>query len=194
MDTNHAVLTCVIYGPALRRRWKHQSSRTRTLHFSHGVCEESEDGVWRYLKYLGLRRELGKTLWPEGQTAERGAYRPPRVDVYYWANYNNPSLADRTDHSSEAEVQKNDQAVRSATVCEVDEVRRVPLGRSSRLGRRVEVVVAVVGHVVPMIDITVIGLPVARRGSFRYDRTVSHPAPELPRERPSSVTSRQGCA
>ena len=86
-----AVLTCLIYGPALRRRWKHQSSRTRTLHFSNGVCEENEDGVWRRLRYLGLRRELGKTLRPEGHnrvlTAERGAYRPPRVDVYYWVNY-----------------------------------------------------------------------------------------------------------
>ena len=81
-----AGLAWVVYGPVLRR-----SSAARTLHFRNGVCEENEIGVWKYLRHLGLRRELGKELWPEGhdrvQTAEYGAYRPPRVDVYYWMDF-----------------------------------------------------------------------------------------------------------
>ena len=81
-----AGLAWVVYGPVLRR-----SRSARTLHFRNGVCEENEIGVWKYLRYLGLRRELGKELWPEGHdrvlTAEYGAYRPPRVDVYYWMDF-----------------------------------------------------------------------------------------------------------
>ena len=68
-----------------------RSSSERILHFRNGVCEENEIGVWKYLRYLGLRRELMKTLWPEGHdgvlTAEQGAYRPPHIDVYYWMDF-----------------------------------------------------------------------------------------------------------
>ena len=64
------VLACLIYGPALPNGDK--------------------TGMWRFLRHLGFRREL-KMLWPEGHdrvlTAERGAYRPPLVAVYYWMNY-----------------------------------------------------------------------------------------------------------
>ena len=50
-----AGLAWVVYGPVLRR-----SSSARTLHFRNGVCEENEIGVWKYLRHLGLRRELGE--------------------------------------------------------------------------------------------------------------------------------------
>lgn len=67
-----------------------QQGGGRTLHFVNGVCLENGDGIWRLLKYMGLRRELGKQLWPPGHdrtlTAEAGAYRPPRADIYYWLN------------------------------------------------------------------------------------------------------------
>ena len=85
------VLACLIYGPFLHKRWEDSSSRGRTLHFVAGVCQENAAVVWKYLAYLGFRRELGKMLWPEGRarvlTAEAGAWRPPRVDVYYWLTY-----------------------------------------------------------------------------------------------------------
>ena len=83
-------LVCLMYVLALGRHLRKQEKtrRGRTLHFINGVCQENEVGVWRYLRHLGLRRELGKADWPEGHnrvlTGERGAYRPPRFDVYYW--------------------------------------------------------------------------------------------------------------
>ena len=85
------VLACLIYGPFLRKRWEDSSSRGRTLHIVDGVCQENNAGIWKYLAYLGFRRELAKMLWPEGRdrvlTAERGAWRPPVVDVYYWLHF-----------------------------------------------------------------------------------------------------------
>lgn len=66
-------LACLVYWPALRR---HGFSREGVLHFRNGVCEENGIGIWKYLRYVGLRRELGKELWPEGHdrvlTAEYG--------------------------------------------------------------------------------------------------------------------------
>ena len=91
MGSNHHSASLFDIRPSLRQRWNHEFSRGRTRHFSNGVRDENEAGAWKYLKHMGLRREIGKPLWPEGHdrtlTAERGAYRPPRVDVYYWMNY-----------------------------------------------------------------------------------------------------------
>lgn len=85
------VLACLVYGPFLRQRWEDRSSRGRTLRIVDGVCLENTAGIWKYLRYLGFRRELAKMIWPHGHdrvlTAERGAWRPPIVDVYYWLDY-----------------------------------------------------------------------------------------------------------
>lgn len=85
------VLACLIYGPFLYRRWEDRSARGTTLHVVGAVCQENTDGVWKYLAYLGFRRELAKMLWPAGRdrvlTTERGAWRPPIADVYYWRHY-----------------------------------------------------------------------------------------------------------
>ena len=66
-----AGLAWVVYGPVLRR-----SSSARTLHFRNGVCEENEIGVWKYLRHLGLRRELG-----EGAVAGGARQRITRSDT-----------------------------------------------------------------------------------------------------------------
>ena len=81
-----AIAGCWVAFSSLKRQ-----ARPVVLHYENGVCRENGDGAWRYLKYIGLRRELGKTMWPADRnrilTAEAGAFRPERVDVYYWLSW-----------------------------------------------------------------------------------------------------------
>ena len=47
------VLACLIYGPTLLQRRERRLARGRTLHFTNGVCEENQTGIWRHLRHVG---------------------------------------------------------------------------------------------------------------------------------------------
>lgn len=107
------VLGALTYGREVQRVVRAKLGRPSHTTHHHGVCMENDAGWWGYLKLIGLTRELGLCLSPDGHdrflTTERGAYRPRRVDSYYWFKH----LIWQT---ARGEPQTEDHALRNSAI------------------------------------------------------------------------------